>query len=152
MVSYVFYNAVGGNYVWLWAFNIWQIIKIWQLLWLLYIINLNLQEEQVRPSREINKNNLLGMQLLIFLPKKSRKIISCVGSIQFSVPESQIMSFPGHFEKCLPLNSMLPLTYRMLILNSLRYWPISRQHWGTTYSGESVQCYFQHGISQVYKT
>ena len=33
--------------------------------------------------REVNKNNLLGGQFLIFLPKKSRKIINWVGKLKF---------------------------------------------------------------------
>ena len=43
--------------------------------------------------REVNKNNLLGEQFLIFLPKKYGKIINWVGSLQFLSTLTQIMCF-----------------------------------------------------------
>ena len=42
-------------------------------------------------TREVNKNNLLGEQFLVILPKKSRKIIKWVGSLQFLSAVTRIM-------------------------------------------------------------
>ena len=44
-------------------------------------------------AREVNKNNLLGGQFLIFC-QKSRKIINWVGSLHFLSGLTQIMCFP----------------------------------------------------------